>query len=1006
MTRARSVARGTAALLGLLLLVVVPPMALVQLVGWPLPTTVPRLDEVAAAARGGIDDLLVVKTLAVLAWLCWVQIAVAVMVEVTALCRGRTARRAPVLAGVQLGVGRLVATAALIVAGFGTPREPAAPVPVARLAAIVAEPAPAEAFADGDTSATPGVGAVPVGAAPASTSGDPYVVKRNDSLWAIAERSLGDGQRWRDLRAANVGRTMPDGTVIDAATELIRPGWDLVVPAGAPQTATLDGDVEEVEVRRGDNLWVLAERHLEATTGGPASEAEVREHWATVIELNRDRLADPTNPSRIYAGQRIQMPPVGREAAAPIAPSQPGTDRTPQAAPSTTVPGPANLPVRPDSGPLPTTITTTSSVPVSAPPSIASPRQTSPAAPTAVEARSPENGAGVRAALLGTASTVLAVGIAAALTRRRRQRQLRLPPRAQPPIPPPELDDLRAAVVVNGDHDRVTRLHRALRDIAVALANRRIDARPRIIQLAGTHIEALMSRAVLPAPKPWRADGSGLSWELNGEPLDCDEDGIDPFPALVTIGRPEPKTELFVDLEAEGVVSLVGAGDEVAGVARSWVLELATSPMASGVSVLVVGEQLAPSPDTSERVRLVATWDEAEGCALAWCDQSAALLKAKRWENPVQGRMTSASPDDLAPLVVVAHGVPPERLRPLTDAILEQQAAVVLVAVEVGLDRGLRVEISSGCVNIPSLDLAFEAQSLPQPVAEQVDELLADASRLPAQLSLIPDPPRPSPVAIEPEGEEYCDPPFEILIRLLGDISVIGAPRNLKPKQVAVLAYIALHAPVAAERVEDAVWVTPTASRRKRLANTVSETRSVVGAANLPISVDGRYRVGPGLVTDIDLFERRLEHASRQDDVQAAATLRGALELVAGRVFTYRNVDRMSYVWVDVDNWISTWELKVTDTAEDLVQRYLDLDDTDGAIWAARRGLQACPTHSRLTQLLARAYVAAGDRLASERVLRSYRAAMEKLELEDDLDDLGEGLDCYAVPSSDPGSSR
>jgi nucleoid-associated protein YgaU len=1005
MTTGRSFARGLAALLGLLLLVVVPPVALVRLVGWPLPTTVPGLDEMAATARGGIDDVLVVKTLAVLAWLCWIQIAVAVMVEVAAVARGRAARRAPVLAGVQVGVGRLVAAAALIVASFGAHRVPAGPVPVARLAAIVAEPVPAAPIAAWDAPAA--LRAAPVGAEPASESGDAYVVKRNDSWWAIAERTLGNGQRWRDLRAANVGRTMPDGTVVAASTELIRPGWELLVPAGAPQTTGVDGDLDEVEVHRGDNLWVLAERHLEATTGGPASEAEVREHWATVIELNRDRLADPANPSRIYAGQRMRMPPVGREAAPPIAPPQPGPDRAPPVAPSTTLPGPAALPALPDPGPPPTTgTTTTSRSPASMSPSSAVPQQAAPPAPASLDSLSPEDRAGTRAGLLGTASTVLAVGIATALTRHRRRRQLRVPPRAQLPNPPPELDDLRAAVVINGHHDQVARLHGALRDIASELANRRIDARPRMIQVAGSQIEALMSRAVLPAPKPWRADGSGLSWELKGEPLDSDADGIDPIPALVTIGRPEPDTELFVDLEAEGVVSLVGAADEVAGVARSWVLELATSPMASGVSVLVVGEQLTPSPETSERVRLVETWEEAEGCALAWCDQSAALLKARRWANPVEGRMSTASPDELAPLVVVARGVPSERLCPLADAILDQQAAVVLLAVGVELDRGLRAEVSNGSLTIPSLDLAIEAQALPHAVAEQVDELLEDAAHLPAQLTLISEPPHPPLVPPEPEGEEYRDPPFEILIRLLGDISVIGAPKNLKPKQVAVLAYIALHAPVAAERVEDAVWVTPTASRRKRLANTVSETRSVVGAANLPISVDGRYRVGRGLVTDVDLFERRLEHASRQDDVAAVVTLRGALELVAGRVFTYRNVDRMSYVWVDVDNWISIWELKVTDTAEDLVRRCLDLDDTEGAIWAARRGLQACPTHSRLTQLLARAHVAAGDRLAGERVLRSYRAAMEKLELEDDLEDLVEGVDDYPVASADPRAPR
>jgi len=554
-------------------------------------------------------------------------------------------------------------------------------------------------------------------------------------------------------------------------------------------------------------------------------------------------------------------------------------------------------------------------------------------------------------------------------------------------MPPPELDDLRAAMVVNGDVDQVTRLHRALRDIATALAARRSDARPRVVQVTGARIEALLSQAVVPAPKPWRAEASGVSWELKGEPLDRDEDGIASNPALVTIGRPDPDTELYLDLEAEGVVSLVGPADDVGDVARSWVLELATSPMADGISVVVIGESLAPASDVSDRVHCVDTWDEAEADALAWCEQSSALLKANRWTTPVVGRIQAARGDDLAPLVVVAQAIPAERLRALADAVLDQQGVVILVAVGSQVDGALRVDVSEATLSIPSLGLACHAQTVPRVVAAQVDELLEDASRLPAQLTLIPEPPRRPPVEVGSEADEYHDPPFEILVRLLGDISVVGATKNLKPKQVAVLAYIALHAPVASDRVEDAIWVTPTASRRKRLANTVSETRSVLGAANLPISVDGRYRVGPGVVTDVDLFDRRLEHAAQQDDLPAVATLRGALELVDGPVFTYRSVDRMSYVWVDVDNWISTWELKVTDAAEELAQRYLDLGDTEGAVWAARRGLSTCQTHARLTRLLMQAHIAGGDRLAAERVLKSHRAALEKLELDDEGED-------------------
>lgn len=981
--RIRDMAKGLASLGGLLLILIGPPLALAHFVGWPLPRTVPSVDEVATAARSGVDDMVVLKVLAVLAWLCWAQIALAAMVEVAAVARGRAARRAPVVAAVQMGVGRLVATAALVVASLGPQRSGGAPLPVARLAALVAEPAlmgPAPQTAPLTTPRL--VARAQDGTRPDEPSRF-YVVQRNDSWWSIAEETFGEGQRWKELRTANLGRTMPDGTVIDSGSELIRPGWKLVVPEPqppAPVTAST-GEVDEIEVQAGDHLWGMAEGHVQEVTGGTPSEADIRGHWQTAIDMNRDRFADPDNPSLIYPGQRMRMPSVGRAAGSAVPASEEVNPAPPEPPPS--VPASAPIPIRPDLAPTTATMATT------APPTTV--RLSVPSAqPTATPAQPGSSAAkgGVPAGVLGTASTVLSVGIAAALVRRRRSRQLRLPSRTQPPTPPPELDDLRASMVVNGDVDQVTKLHRAMRDISAALGSRRSDARPRLIQVAGGRIEVLLTHAELSPPKPWRAEASGMSWELRGEPLDRDEDGVAPIPALVSLGRPDANTELYLDLEAEGVVSLVGSPDEVAGVARSWVLELATSPMAAGVSVIVLGESLAPAESTSDRIREVTAWEEAATDALAWCEQSAAVLEANRWPSPVIGRLRAERADDLAPLVVFSQGVASDRLRGLAAAILDQQASVILVAIGTAMDGALAVEASEGNLAIPSLGLVCEAQTVSLAAAGQVDELLEDASRPPTQLSLVSQPLRTVPATVELRDDEYRDPAFEILVRLLGDISVVGAPRSLKPKQVAVLAYIALHAPVASDRVEDALWVTATASRRKRLANTVSEIRSVLGAANLPISVDGRYRVGPGVVTDVDLFDRRLEHGAQQDDVAAAATLRGALELVQGPVFTYRNVDRMSYVWVDIDNWISTWELKVTDTAEELAQRYLDLGDSQSAVWAARRGLKACQTHVRLTQLLMQAHIVGGDRMAAERVRQSYRGAMEKLELDEGGDDI------------------
>ncbi|MGH9181874.1 MAG: hypothetical protein ACRDY5_09185, partial [Acidimicrobiales bacterium] len=410
-----------------------------------------------------------------------------------------------------------------------------------------------------------------------------------------------------------------------------------------------------------------------------------------------------------------------------------------------------------------------------------------------------------------------------------------------------------------------------------------------------------MSRPVVPAPPGWRAEASGNAWALIGEPRDTVPESPAPAPTLVSIGRPDAATEVYLDLEAEGVIAVTGDEDLVVDVVRSWALELATSPLAAGVSVVIVGDRPARPPDTS-RVRVVPTWAEAAGDVRAWVEQSAADA--------------------------------------LCSKVLESQVAVVIVIVSGEAEGATRVIVGADGLSIPALGLTCEAQAVPDQVARRVEALIEDASRPDVQLSFLPEPPPAPPVAVGTAGDDYRDPPFEVLVRLLGEIEVVGGARKLRPQQTAVVAYIALNGPVAANRVEDAVWSAPTASRRKRLANTISACRVALGSGHLPLAdADGRYVTGPGLVTDLELFRRRVAYAPGQTAEAAAATLRGALELVTGPVFTSRHAERSSFVWVDVENWISTWELAVTDAAEDLTGRCLDLDDLDGAVWAARRGL-------------------------------------------------------------------
>ncbi|WP_158712120.1 hypothetical protein [Streptomyces rimosus] len=59
----------------------------------------------------------------------------------------------------------------------------------------------------------------------------------HDSLWRIAARELGDGRRWPQIYARNVGRPQPDGGTL-RHPDLIQPGWVLrLPPRRTPPTA-------------------------------------------------------------------------------------------------------------------------------------------------------------------------------------------------------------------------------------------------------------------------------------------------------------------------------------------------------------------------------------------------------------------------------------------------------------------------------------------------------------------------------------------------------------------------------------------------------------------------------------------------------------------------------------------------------------------------------------------------------------------------------------------------
>jgi hypothetical protein len=65
-------------------------------------------------------------------------------------------------------------------------------------------------------------------------------------------------------------------------------------------------------VAAGDNLWLLAARHLATVSGrsvDDVADGEVAPYWVRVCDTNRARLASG-DPNLVFPGERVVLPPV------------------------------------------------------------------------------------------------------------------------------------------------------------------------------------------------------------------------------------------------------------------------------------------------------------------------------------------------------------------------------------------------------------------------------------------------------------------------------------------------------------------------------------------------------------------------------------------------------------------------------------------------------------------------------------------------------------------------
>jgi hypothetical protein len=250
---------GVVAVVALTALTIGVPIALITVVGLPLPHTMPS----ASALTSQLDVTAILRILSVVIWLAWAQLVWCVLVEIkAAVSNVGVPSRVPLAGATQSAAHRLVTAALLLFTA------------AAALAPAVASPGPPRPAPSISAQVTPGVAQTaeqatreaPAQAAPNADKAylvQPPVGRFHESLWEIAQNHLGDGRRYREIFELNKGRVQPDGTKLTIAS-LIRPGWMLLMPKDAhgpgieavtPKLASELGLGSHASAARGADGW-------------------------------------------------------------------------------------------------------------------------------------------------------------------------------------------------------------------------------------------------------------------------------------------------------------------------------------------------------------------------------------------------------------------------------------------------------------------------------------------------------------------------------------------------------------------------------------------------------------------------------------------------------------------------------------------------------------------------------------------------------------------------------
>ncbi|MEZ5278965.1 MAG: LysM peptidoglycan-binding domain-containing protein [Acidimicrobiales bacterium] len=960
--------RGLASLIVIVALTVGVPLLLWRFGGLPGVRIIDTLNDPLASDTTRSEALLS-GTLLIIAWACWAQLAYAVIVEAIAAVRGRTARRAPVLPGLQAVAARLIASAALITSSMISNAQGAAAVaPLQRLADSPVEsgwilettPPQSTATETGRTTAT-------------LTAAKTYTTQSRDTFWDIAESTLGDGLRWTEIRDANLGRAMPDGTTITRATETVHTGWDLQLPDDAVLPLADEADVaanHEVEVEAGDHFWSIAEEAMTDAWGRDPSDTEIAPYWADVVELNTDRLLPPDDPNLIYPGQVFELPTVPTD---PLAPAQPKDEVSepdvvdepeqilpPATEPETTTPvivAESTTPVTVADEPAPTTTVPSTSA-------AAKPAAESTETLEAAEGSSTES---APISVFGVGALGISAGALALTLRRLRVHQAaRREPGTQIEEPPSAAVEYESAVRPIADTDSARWIEATNKLLSSRLAKSGQTALPAVVamQVGKFGVELLLDEPCAPPEGFIQGPDSATTWRIDPalelDDIVAETEGTHAYcPALLPVGR-TPAGDLLIDFEQVGALAVGGDPKRAAGWQRALAVAATSTPWSTDCELVAIG--LA---DDVGGLANVTVPTDPEAWAKA-CVAEMGKLNERLTDTPYRQRV---SPGELFyPRIVLIGPGHDDLARQLAYAAALVNAPLAVVAYA-ELPVAERIHFTDGDCVIEPYGLPLEPLNSPPTEAARVSELLDNAESAPVRVA---EPEQADVVSGDNEPQETVE---EILERVMApkpiEVEILrrqprvrGLDKDMPTKNLSVLCYLAYRREVSSQRLREAFW--PTATHRSTADNALSQIRRALGtdeagehrltsAAN-----GGNYELSDDIGCDWTRALALIEAAKARPADQAAQLIGPALQLVDGAPGI--DAPSGSFDWlVDDPTTYRRIESLLVDAAFRVGEYELEAGEPSRAEEVARRGLILVPGNEALFRILMRAAAARHD---------------------------------------------